>query len=111
MYPDLTPNLPIWKSTFQFFFFLSNFQVVQNIRLMDKSNIDSGVVCIGFAEPELDIVIVCNPKELKVFMHTMEVVQHLTSKCFELPLNFSSQCLCENSTVFSTCLLYTSRCV
>ena len=47
--------------------------------MLDKSSIDSGVVRVGFIEPELDVVISCsNPTEVKVFIGTIDVLQHLT---------------------------------
>ena len=66
--------------------------MAQNIRLVDKCSIDSGLVRIGFSEPEQDIVVSCNPADLKKFVATLEVVQHLTPTCV-VARNLS--CLCD----------------
>ena len=41
---------------------------------MDKDHIDSGIVRIGFSEPDFDIIISCDPEELKKFVYTLEAV-------------------------------------
>ena len=53
---------------------------MQNIRTADTSNITSGVARLGFITPELDIVISCNPPELKIFVDTVKTVHNLTPK-------------------------------
>ena len=76
------------------------FQVTQNIRMVDKSSsIDSGVVRIGFIVPEEDVVKSCsNRAELKMFMFTIEVVQHLTP----LRCESGTTCCCPDTGFFST---------
>ena len=47
--------------------------------MVDKSNIHSGLVRIGYIESELDVVISCtNNTDLKEFIDTIEIVQHQT---------------------------------
>ena len=85
------------------------FQVMRNALILDKTNIDSGLVRIRFTEYELDVVISCsNPAELKVFIGTMEVVQHLT------PLRYWSDTQCHYPSLwccpkFSNCNRCTTK--
>ena len=73
--------------------------------MVDKSNIDSGLVRIGFKEPELDVVILCsNPAELKVFIETTEVVQHLTP----LTCEWNMQSRCRSRVCYPT---YSKNCI
>ena len=53
---------------------------MQNVRTVDKVNIANGIVRVGFIEPDLDVVISCNPEELKVFIDTVEAVQNITPR-------------------------------
>lgn len=73
---------------------------MQNIRKMDKINVDMGVIRIGFIEPETDLVIMCNPKELKFFVETVEVVSTFTA----LNIGRLQVCKCRrlNNTELST---------
>lgn len=70
--------------------------------MMDKARIASGVVRIGFVEPELDVVISCNPRELKVFIDTIEAVKDLPTKYCELERKIICTCLCNPSIRFQT---------
>lgn len=40
----------------------------------------NGLVRINLIEPKLDIIIYCNPSELKVFMHTVEALQSINER-------------------------------
>lgn len=53
-----------------------------NVRSLDKQYIACGLVRIGFIRPKVDIVVLCNPGELKVLVHTVEIVRNLEEPTF-----------------------------
>lgn len=78
--------------------------MIGNIRSVDRSNIANGIVRIGLIRPNRDIGISSDPEDLKVFVHTMEVVNGLKvlpPKCYDMKSHKEKKkCLC-NKRKFS----------
>lgn len=55
-----------------------------NIKTIDKDNMANGVVRISFIQPELDILICCKPKDLLVFVRTVETLGNIYRSRFSM---------------------------